>query len=181
MLGLLEIEGGRESERHEESSRNEEEEFRSHETLGPVGERPEDRERMLRVDVELRPLVPLLDVFHREVVEVQLLLEGRDLVRVRVDGVDPEPLALCEIRHGAAELIGGYRIRSKGSVADDVGLHPRERTGADERTGRAGRTEPEGNRPAAQASLARARTERETDEGATEDHLDPPGSGPTRG
>ena len=106
MLRLLHLEDGGEPQRHEESPRHEEEQLGRRETpVGSVGERPEDRERMPRVQVELGPLVPLLDVFHREVVEVQLLLECREIVRARLDGVDPDPLTFSQIGHRGAELI----------------------------------------------------------------------------
>jgi hypothetical protein len=52
--------------------RDEDEKLGLSEPIWPERERPEDRERMSRVDLDLGPLVPVLDVFHGEVVEIQL-------------------------------------------------------------------------------------------------------------
>ncbi len=80
---------------------------------------------MSRVEVEFRPLIPLLDVLDREVVKVQLLLESREIVCARVDGVDPEPLAFFELGHHGTQILDGYRARFEGPIPEEVCLHPR--------------------------------------------------------
>ena len=105
--------------------RHEDEELGLSGAIRPERGRPEDRERMSRVDLDLGPLVPVLNVFHGEVVEVQLSLQRGEVLRARLDGVDPDPVAFLEAGHLMTKLVDRYRVGAKGPVPEDVCVHLR--------------------------------------------------------
>jgi hypothetical protein len=58
-------------------------------------------------------------------VEVQLSLHRREVLRARLDGVDPDPVAFLEAGYLMTELFERYHVSAKGPVPEDLCLHPR--------------------------------------------------------
>jgi hypothetical protein len=105
--------------------RDEDEELGLSEAIWPERERPEDRERMSRVDLDLGSLVPVLDVLHGEVVEIQLSLQRDEVLRARLDGVDPDPGIPGQVGRYRAEAVEGHGVGFEDPVPEDPCLHPR--------------------------------------------------------
>ncbi len=67
----------------------------------------------------------MLDILHGEVVEVQLPPQGREALRARFDGADPDPGIRGQVGRCRAEALEGHGVGFEDPIPGYTCLHAR--------------------------------------------------------